>query len=163
MLYSPLLVPVRTPAYDEQGRLTRTWQDFLGGIARKAGRSALWRGVYSENLEYAVCDVVRENDKLWIALQANPVDGSAIAPGTDDTVWELVIAGSADGGKDGSSNGIPPGGETGQVLAKASGADFDLKWIDLPKGGGEILMQDGTSHPPIPLETEDGTDWLYEG
>jgi hypothetical protein len=28
---------------------------------------------------------------------------------------------------------------------------------------GELLMQDGVSSPPVPLETEDGTDWLYEG
>lgn len=30
-------------------------------------------------------------------------------------------------------------------------------------GAGELLMQDGVSSPPVPLETEDGTDWLYEG
>jgi len=28
---------------------------------------------------------------------------------------------------------------------------------------GEVLMQDGVTSPPVPLETEDGTDWLYEG
>lgn len=28
---------------------------------------------------------------------------------------------------------------------------------------GELLMQDGVSSPPVPLETEDGTDWIYEG
>jgi hypothetical protein len=30
-------------------------------------------------------------------------------------------------------------------------------------GSGELLMQDGVSGPPVPLTTEDGTDWLYEG
>lgn len=30
-------------------------------------------------------------------------------------------------------------------------------------GAGELLMQDGVSFPPVPLETEDGTDWLYSG
>jgi preprotein translocase subunit SecE len=29
-------------------------------------------------------------------------------------------------------------------------------------GGGELLMQDGVTSPPVPLETEDGTDWLYQ-
>lgn len=27
--------------------------------------------------------------------------------------------------------------------------------------GGELVMQDGVSSPPVPVETEDGTDWLY--
>jgi len=25
----------------------------------------------------------------------------------------------------------------------------------------ELLMQDGVTFPPVPLETEDGTDWIY--
>lgn len=27
---------------------------------------------------------------------------------------------------------------------------------------GELLMQDGVTAPPVPLETEDQDDWLYE-
>ena len=27
---------------------------------------------------------------------------------------------------------------------------------------GELLMQDGVTFPPVPLETEDGTDWFYQ-
>lgn len=34
--------------------------------------------------------------------------------------------------------------------------------LDTEKSG-ELLMQDGVASPPIPLETEDGTDWLYAG
>jgi hypothetical protein len=29
--------------------------------------------------------------------------------------------------------------------------------------GGELLMQDGVTGPPVPLETEARDDWLYEG
>lgn len=25
----------------------------------------------------------------------------------------------------------------------------------------QLVMQDGVTHPPVPLELEDGTDWLY--
>lgn len=32
--------------------------------------------------------------------------------------------------------GVPAGGTTGQVLAKASSADNDTEWIDAPSGGG---------------------------
>jgi len=28
---------------------------------------------------------------------------------------------------------------------------------------GEVLMQDGIISPPIPIETESGDDWLYQG
>lgn len=35
--------------------------------------------------------------------------------------------------------------------------------ITIAATSGELLMQDGVSSPPVPLETEDGTDWLYEG
>jgi hypothetical protein len=28
---------------------------------------------------------------------------------------------------------------------------------------GELLMQDGVTAPPVPIETEDQTDWLYQG
>lgn len=30
-------------------------------------------------------------------------------------------------------------------------------------GVGELLMQNGVTSPPVPLETEDGSDWLYSG
>lgn len=34
---------------------------------------------------------------------------------------------------------------------------------DVTITSGELLMQDGVSSPPVPLTTEDGTDWLYQG
>lgn len=30
-------------------------------------------------------------------------------------------------------------------------------------GAGEVLMQDGVTSPPVPIETEAGDDWLYQG
>ena len=45
-------------------------------------------------------------------------------------------------GKDGNDGapgqGVPAGGTAGQVLAKASGADYDAAWIDPPQGGPYI-------------------------
>lgn len=34
-------------------------------------------------------------------------------------------------------------------------------WEILESKAGELLMQDGVSNPPVPIENEDGTDWLY--
>jgi hypothetical protein len=36
----------------------------------------------------------------------------------------------------------------------ALGADADV---------GELLMQDGVTAPPVPIETEARDDWLYQG
>jgi hypothetical protein len=36
-------------------------------------------------------------------------------------------------------------------------------WISGGSASGELLMQDGVASPPVPLETEDQDDWLYEG
>lgn len=66
----------------------------------------------------------------------------------DTTAWEIYgpKAGGAWGagtpiigtdGVDGTDGvGVPAGGLLGQLLAKASGADFDTEWIDAPAGGG---------------------------
>lgn len=32
--------------------------------------------------------------------------------------------------------GLPVGGTTGQMIAKASGTDYDTEWVDAPSGGG---------------------------
>lgn len=40
------------------------------------------------------------------------------------------------GGSGGGSASYPPGGSTGQLLAKASPADNDVEWVDPPAGGG---------------------------
>lgn len=41
--------------------------------------------------------------------------------------------------------------------------DDPANTITIASSPGQLLMQDGVSSPPVPLETEDGTDWLYEG
>lgn len=61
-------------------------------------------------------------------------------------------------------------------IAQTGAADGDVatwdeaagQWVpQAPSGGstasGELLMTDGVSSPPVPVTTEDGTDWLYEG
>lgn len=35
-----------------------------------------------------------------------------------------------------AGNGLPAGGTTDQILAKASNANYDTKWVDAPSGGG---------------------------
>lgn len=46
-------------------------------------------------------------------------------------------------GEDGE--GVPPGGNAGQVLAKATLDDYDTEWIDPPAGGGSGVPSGGTT------------------
>jgi len=140
LIYTPFAVPIRTPFYDESGRLTKTWSDYLSAVARKAGRSLTWMGVWSKDQNYAVGDLVRldTDDTLWLAKQLQPFNGNTTTPGTEaskdpaDQVWELVYQSPPAIAK----NGLPAGGTTDQILAKASNDDYDTKWEDAPSGGG---------------------------
>jgi hypothetical protein len=125
MKYSPYTVPVRTPLYDDQGRLSRQWLEYLSDVARKAGRSALWRGVYSSDQPYSVCDMVRAKDgkSIWTALQAQPFNGRTVDPGADDTVWELVWSAKKGGGIDPSDTvtALDGVGDAGTALTYSRG------------------------------------------
>lgn len=46
--------------------------------------------------------------------------------------------------------GVPAGGTTGQILAKASGSDFDTHWIIAPTGGGT----GGTTYDDTEIRSE---------
>lgn len=60
----------------------------------------------------------------------------------------------APGPKGDPGEGVPAGGATGQVLAKASGTDFDTEWTDPAPGGG----LDATGVPAGRVPTADGSD-----
>lgn len=56
-------------------------------------------------------------------------------------------------GKDGADGvGVPAGGSAGQVLSKKSDEDFDTEWVDAPKGGGEVKVEDVTDANGKPLD-----------
>jgi predicted GH43/DUF377 family glycosyl hydrolase len=56
-----------------------------------------------------------------------------------------------------SRHGLAPKGMSGHTRFWRE--DWTLAAPDT--GSGEVLMQDGVTSPPIPLETEDGSDWLF--
>lgn len=50
--------------------------------------------------------------------------------------------------------GVPKGGRVGQVLKKASDADFDTEWQDdVAGGGGTIVTLDGVAQQTFPADT----------
>lgn len=49
---------------------------------------------------------------------------------------------------------IPSGGTSGQILAKASGSDYDAEWITAPSGGGAVDSVNGKTGVVV-LDAED--------
>ena len=58
--------------------------------------------------------------------------GTAEAPSFNFAFRNL----KGEGGGGSAANGIPAGGTTGQALTKASNADYDVTWQDIPSSGG---------------------------
>lgn len=59
--------------------------------------------------------------------------GTAAAPSFNFAFKNLK---GADGKGGSAANGVPAGGTTGQALTKASNADYDVTWQDIPSSGG---------------------------
>lgn len=84
------------------------------------------KGAYSAGTDYAVGDMVSYNGSSYIMY----VDATAGTTPTDTTKW-MVVSQKGDTGSTGSAGqGVPTGGSTNQVLAKASNTNFDTAWVD---------------------------------
>ncbi len=65
----------------------------------------------------------------------------------------------ADGADGADGEGVPVGGTTGQVLAKASGTDFDTEWVDQTGGGtGSVSSDDITDATTVGKAVLTATD-----
>lgn len=62
-------------------------------------------------------------------------DGAAGQNGADGAVGPAGADG-ATGPQGPAGQGVPQGGATGQILAKASGSNYDTQWVAAPSGGG---------------------------
>lgn len=90
-------------------------------------------GEYSSATTYNTGDMVNYLGSSYVAIQ-----GTTGNLPTDTTYWQVVaekgIQGeTGDQGPEGQ--GLPEGGETGQVLVKTSNDDFDTEWINQSSGG----------------------------
>lgn len=83
----------------------------------------------------------KATDGTWNNLiSIAELQGSDGQDGTDGTNG---IDG-ADGSDGANGVGVPTGGTTGQVLAKASNDDYDTEWTDAGSGGGASILADLT-------------------
>ena len=128
------IVPFVTEALDNDGSV------FLG-VSQNEGLRLLegtgdvigfqWTGTSPQPAATDTIDIWCINAGVGPAGPAGAAgtDGAAGADGTDG-------AAGADGA---DGQGVPTGGSDGQILAKASGTDYDTEWIAAPSGGGAGL------------------------
>lgn len=91
-----------------------------------------------------VVDVTVVSDPVFEVLGVLPTGprGPAGATGATGAAGATGATGAA--GADGADGqGVPVGGTTGQVLAKATATDFDTAWTDPAAGGGAVDSVNG--------------------
>lgn len=99
-------------------------------------------------------------------ITANVQDGSTInsnvAEGvtitTNVTEGVAVTANVTTGGKGDNGEGVPVGGTTGQVLAKATATDYDTEWVDAASGGGGAVDSVNSQTGVVVLDADDIDD-----
>ena len=77
------------------------------------------KGAYDNGTDYAVGDAVSYNGSSYVMY----VNATAGTLPTDDTKWMILASQGTNG------VGVPSGGSTGELLAKASGTNYDTEWI----------------------------------
>lgn len=104
--------------YDaETGSIAPVWNDRAGADPR-ANPGAIWQeGQIKLYLNAGRYNIVASN-------------------GSDSKTWNDVIIVDPDAGGGGTGN-VPAGGTTGQVLAKASGTNYDTEWVNQSDGGSD--------------------------
>lgn len=106
-------------------------------------------------------------DTTWTVNGATGISASRVgteSTGTTvatDTIWNAKGDLAAATGADAAARVAV--GSNGQVLTADSGESAGVKWSAPVSGPGELLMQDGVTAPPVPIETEARDDWLYSG
>lgn len=113
-----------------------------------------FRGAWAATTAYVVGDVVSAESGLYIVTynhtSASTFDAGA-NDGTGHDYYNQILAPA-----------LPTGGTTGQLLAKASGTDYDVEWIDAPAAPEVGTLADVTLTSPAENDvlTFDGTGWV---
>lgn len=136
------------------------------GASGRDGRSLNWRGEWRQTDQYGLYDLVKFEGSVFIYI--SQTRGNA-AP-KNEKFWELFVE-KGEPGKNGASSqgfgglqgppgmGVPTGGTTGQVLAKASEDNFVTEWVD-PSGGGGVPIGGNTGQALVKSSNANyDTEW----
>jgi hypothetical protein len=135
-------------------------------------RTGEWVSEAPVDIAADAADITAVNFTEQGAKPAAPGAGHRVVYAKADGIYEEDSAGTetkvgAGGVTDhGALTGLTPDDDHPQYLTEARHDALDhtgLPGVGAGTGAGELLMQDGVSSPPVPLETEAGTDWLYQG
>ena len=140
------------------GTATDAWLSVGGGSGGGAGTSAAVALAYLESATTPAKPTVSKDasddltftaswsltyptsptESVWAIVAAYELDGTAEDLDAANVQGPFIITGSdgedGDDGDDGE--GVPVGGTAAQLLAKASGTNYDTEWVDAPAGGG---------------------------
>ncbi len=125
-------------SFDPNGVATIT---VLWGVITQVSVMGEWKGPWDSGATYQTGDAVQFEGSSFISLQD---ENTANTPDVGGTDWWDLVALKGDDGTPGT--GVPAGGATGQVLTKASNADYDTDWEDIPQPLttiGDLLAFDG--------------------
>lgn len=120
---------------DVQAQTITVGSAVIGG--KEFSGTITWRASWLTSTAYDYLDVVNRDGVLYICLEGHTSD-TFMTDLTNDK-WEVFISNTTgptgDAGADGQ--GVPVGGTTGQVLAKASNADYVTEWVDASGGSSD--------------------------
>lgn len=110
---------------------------------------------------------VGTGDRIFVAWRTSNAQTLITYNGRVSITLGAYIVGTP-GPTGAAGEGVPVGGTDGQVLAKASGTDFDTEWIDPPSGGvwHPVMAQDPSGAEPARwwvVVDGDGTAVMAEG
>lgn len=123
---------------DVQAQTITVGSAVIGG--KEFSGTITWRASWLTSTAYDYLDVVNKDGVLYICLEAHTSD--VFMTDLTNTKWEVFISNTTgptgDPGADGTDGqGVPVGGTTGQVLAKASNADYVTEWVDASGGSSD--------------------------
>lgn len=161
-MWQGLTGPYYIPAIDDDGVLSWTNTGGLPNpdpvdISGPAGSSFEIAGIVA-----SVSELPAGAPGVWLVGSAAPYEGYSYLDGAWKSIGQFAIGPRGPQGDPGpigpagptgqtgpAGQGVPAGGTAGQVLAKASGSDYDTEWVDQSGSGGTpgtaIPLMDGTA------------------
>jgi hypothetical protein len=100
------------------------------GDTGASGVNFVWHHTWADDVTYDANDAVYYDGSSYVCI----LEALDKQPDVETTYWELFVA---------KGQGVPTGGDIGQVLAKASTDPYDTEWVDQTGSGGGGTNLDG--------------------
>lgn len=115
--------------------------------------SELAKGAWSAVTAYTIGDIVDNNGSSYVCI-ANSTNNEP----PNVTYWALLAEKGDTGAAGNNGQGVPVGGTTGQVLAKASATNYDTAWVAAGAGDMAAAVYDPQNVAGDAFDTDNHTD-----